>query len=196
MTAATIQVDCATCHGTGVIAHQGPGITYGVCPSCHGARLAASATALGAAPDAPVATRTGAAHYPSFGELAAFRRRLRLALPPEQRFARNHPDEHHVGPHASHAWADELRHGIGWSVGKDWFEATDERAQAAAIRARAFETLHLRLESVEYGLHPAMVQAIGSRPVSPGDSDFVAAWWEEREQGCPPWGALVWVARP
>lgn len=90
----------------------------------------------------------------------------------------------------------ELTHGIGylpWIPPQGWNEDplahrhTEARRGAAAMRAVAFERRTFASDWIATQIHPARVQAIGQTPVKPGDKDYVAAWWEEREQGCPAW---------
>ena len=64
---------------------------------------------------------------------------------------------------------------------------TEARQGAAAMRSAAFKWRIFAPDWIATQVHPGMVQAIGQTPVKPGDRDFVAAWWAEREQGCPAW---------
>ena len=90
----------------------------------------------------------------------------------------------------------ELSHGIGYLYAPPppgWAEDPmasrhhEARQGAAAMRHAAFDRRTFAPDWIATQIHPAMVQAIGQTPVKPGDRDFVAAWWEEREQGCPAW---------
>lgn len=63
----------------------------------------------------------------------------------------------------------------------------EARRGAAAMRHAAFERRTFASDWIATQIHPARVQAIGQTPVKPGDRDYVAAWWEERQQGCPAW---------
>lgn len=94
------------------------------------------------------------------------------------------------------ATAAELTNGIGylpWIPPQGWNEdplahrGTEARLGAAAWRHAAFERRTFASDWIATQIHPARVQAIGQTPVKPGDRDYVAAWWEEREQGCPAW---------
>ena len=75
----------------------------------------------------------------------------------------------------------------GWNEDPLAHRHTEARQGAAAMRHVAFERRTFASDWIATQIHPAMVQAIGQTPVKPGDRDFVAAWWEEREQGCPAW---------
>ena len=97
-----------------------------------------------------------------------------------------------VGP----ATMMELSHGIGFRYAppapgrsEDPLASrhTEARRGAAAMRHVAFERRTFASDWIATQIHPARVQAIGQTPVKPGDRDYVAAWWEEREQGCPAW---------
>lgn len=79
--------------------------------------------------------------------------------------------EHHDGPSAGARWAEALR-------------------GAAAMRSHYFAGRSYRTVPLTLGVHPFEVQAIGQTPVLPGDRRYVAAWPEEREHGCPAWGAV------
>lgn len=90
----------------------------------------------------------------------------------------------------------ERRHGIGFQVAEPppgwhadpWASRASEcRRGAAAMRSQSFERRTFASDWIATQIHPARVQAIGQTPVKPGDRDYVAAWWEEREQGCPAW---------
>lgn len=91
----------------------------------------------------------------------------------------------------------ELSHWIGYRVepppAPGWAEDplasrhTEARLGVAAWRHAAFERRTFASDWIATQIHPARVQAIGQTPVKPGDRDYVAAWWEEREQGCPAW---------
>lgn len=90
----------------------------------------------------------------------------------------------------------ELSQGIGylpWIPPQGWNEDplasrhTEARLGVAAWRHAAFERRTFASDWIATQIHPARVQAIGQTPVKPGDRDYVAARWEEREQGCPAW---------
>lgn len=90
----------------------------------------------------------------------------------------------------------ELSQGIGylpWIPSQGWNEDplahrhTEARLGAAAMRAAAFDRRIFDTAWTTTQIHPGKVQAIGQTPVKPGDKDYVAAWWEERQQGCPAW---------
>lgn len=90
----------------------------------------------------------------------------------------------------------ELNQGIGylpWIPPQGWNEDplahrhTEARLGVAAMRARAFNDLTFTERWIATQIHPGKVQAIGQTPVKPGDKDYVAAWHEERNQGCPAW---------
>lgn len=95
------------------------------------------------------------------------------------------------------AFSHETTHGIGFRYqpppAPGWAEDplahrhTEARLGAAAWRHAAFERRTFASDWIATQIHPARVQAIGQTPVKPGDRDYVAAWWEEREQGCPAW---------
>jgi len=76
---------------------------------------------------------------------------------------------------------------LGWNEDPLAHRHTEARQGAAAWRHAAFERRTFASDWIATQIHPARVQAIGQTPVKPGDRDYVAAWWEEREQGCPAW---------
>lgn len=124
--------------------------------------------------------------YPSIAELAAFRRTFRTL------FSRRGGRPAFATPDHGGAWDFELAGGIGlvgWSMPN--VRSARARREVSELRHWWFMEAIGRARPVfVMGVHPGLVQAIGQTPVQPGDRWYVAAWEEEKEHGCPAWGAV------
>lgn len=121
-------------------------------------------------------------HHPTSQELADLRSTF--------------PDAAHVRHPAKGAWGHEKKQGIGHTVGPRGNRiysaadpGTEARIEAGRMRSRAFERAYrFDLPAFIMGVHPGAVQQ-GQALVTVGMRWYVAAWQEEREHGCPAWGA-------
>lgn len=142
-------------------------------------------------------------HYPSSADLAAFRRRIGgafSAISPPADTPRRYDDEARplftdpLGRPVSGAWADERRDGIGSRDGAhdpgDGWKHAAARREASALRSRDYSDLvRTASRNVECPGHPNPDHAHPSLAAESGIGQryHVAAWWTERQHGCPTW---------